>query len=304
MHEGNHTQAPADQGVTGELRVRRHTARSRYPTSRKRSEIQGTRRENGVGFPPETFRGALWSNCGRRYFSRGIHEAFPFSVRWCCFTRVLAGRGFCGESAAAQTSVQAPPILPQEFGGWEMQGSAQTSTDPAAADPTNAAVLKEYRFTDFASATYTRDDGRTLKIRAARFADASGAFGAYTFYLQPEMTERAGRRSGRVAGAARSVLSRARAGGCAVQPAVGYVGGGVARVGRRIAAAERSGGQSAGIHRVHAAARLHREHAEIRDGTGGAGGAGGAGFRGSGGFRRQFRSVSWVVTAPTAGKRR
>jgi len=26
-----------------------------------------------------------------------------------------------------------------------------------------------------------------LKIRAARFADASGAFGAYTFYLQPEM---------------------------------------------------------------------------------------------------------------------
>jgi len=56
-----------------------------------------------------------------------------------------------------------------------------------AADPTNAAVLKEYGFTDFASSTYTREDGRTLKIRAARFADASGAFGAYLFYLQPEM---------------------------------------------------------------------------------------------------------------------
>jgi hypothetical protein len=28
-----------------------------------------------------------------------------------------------------------------------------------------------------------------LNIRAARFADASGAFGAYTFYLQPEMTK-------------------------------------------------------------------------------------------------------------------
>ena len=68
-----------------------------------------------------------------------------------------------------------------------MQGSAATSRDAAAADPTNAAVLKEYRFTDFAASTYTRDDGRTLKIRAARFADASGAFGAYTFYLQPEM---------------------------------------------------------------------------------------------------------------------
>ena len=70
-----------------------------------------------------------------------------------------------------------------------MQGSAQKSIDPAVADPTNAAVLKEYRFTDLASSTYTRDDGRTLKIRAARFADASGAFGAYTFYLQPEMTK-------------------------------------------------------------------------------------------------------------------
>ncbi len=70
-----------------------------------------------------------------------------------------------------------------------MQGSAQSNTDPAAADPANAAVLKEYRFTDVSSSTYARDDGRTLKIRAARFADASGAFGAYTFYLQPSMTK-------------------------------------------------------------------------------------------------------------------
>jgi hypothetical protein len=85
--------------------------------------------------------------------------------------------------ATARTSA----ILPQTFGGWQMEGSAATSTDPATADPTNAAVLKEYRFSDYASATYTRDDGRTLKIRAARFADSSGAFGAYTFYLQPEM---------------------------------------------------------------------------------------------------------------------
>ena len=68
-----------------------------------------------------------------------------------------------------------------------MQGQARTSSDPAAADVTNAAVLKEARFSDLASATYTREDGRTLKIRAARFADASGAFSAYTFYLQPEM---------------------------------------------------------------------------------------------------------------------
>lgn len=81
----------------------------------------------------------------------------------------------------------AKELLPQSFGGWQMQGTAATSSNPAAADPANAAVLKEYRFTDFSSATYTRDDGRTLKIRAARFEDTSGAFGAYTFYLQPNM---------------------------------------------------------------------------------------------------------------------
>jgi hypothetical protein len=79
-------------------------------------------------------------------------------------------------------------LLPQQFEGWQMQGSTQMSADPAAADPTNAAVLKEYRFTDLATAAYVRDDGRTLKVRAARFADASGAFGAYLFYLQRAMT--------------------------------------------------------------------------------------------------------------------
>src|ERR1700693_2741643 len=91
--------------------------------------------------------------------------------------------------AHSSSSTQDPALLPQQFGGWEVQGSPQKSTDPAAADPTNATVLKEYRFTDLASSTYTQDDRRTLKIRAARFADASGAFGAYTFYLQPEMTK-------------------------------------------------------------------------------------------------------------------
>ncbi|MGA9509290.1 MAG: DUF6599 family protein [Candidatus Sulfotelmatobacter sp.] len=80
-----------------------------------------------------------------------------------------------------------PPILPNQFAGWQMQGAAQPSKDSAVADPTNAALLKEYGFKDFESATYKSDDGRKLKVRAARFADASGAFGAYTLYLQPGM---------------------------------------------------------------------------------------------------------------------
>lgn len=90
--------------------------------------------------------------------------------------------------AAGPGADSAPlPILPKQFAGWQIQGAAQASKDAAVADPTNAALLKEYGFTDFEAAAYKSDDGRTLKIRAARFADASGAFGAYTFYLQPEM---------------------------------------------------------------------------------------------------------------------
>jgi hypothetical protein len=96
----------------------------------------------------------------------------------------LAGMAF---AATPATDSPAPPILPKQFAGWEIQGTAQASKDAAAADPTNAALLKEYGFTDFEAAAYKSNDGRTLKIRAARFADASGAFGAYTFYVQPEM---------------------------------------------------------------------------------------------------------------------
>jgi hypothetical protein len=81
----------------------------------------------------------------------------------------------------------APPILPQQFAGWKLSGPAQASRDPAGADPVNAALLKEYGFTDFEAGTYTRDDGRKLAIKAARFTDATGAYGAFTYYKMPQM---------------------------------------------------------------------------------------------------------------------
>jgi hypothetical protein len=78
-------------------------------------------------------------------------------------------------------------ILPGQFSGWQTAGPTHASKDPGAADPVNAAVLKEYGFTDFESATYTRDDGRKLTLKAARFQDASGAYGAFTYYKLPQM---------------------------------------------------------------------------------------------------------------------
>ena len=91
---------------------------------------------------------------------------------------LLAGLALASETA---------PVLPKQFGGWQISGSSRTSADPVTADPVNAAALTEYGFTSFESATYTRDDGRKLTLKAARFADASGAYGAYTYYKTPSM---------------------------------------------------------------------------------------------------------------------
>ena len=51
-----------------------------------------------------------------------------------------------------------------------MQGSPQTSSDPALADAANAAVLKEYGFTDVSSSIYTRDVNQAM--RAVRDIEA------------------------------------------------------------------------------------------------------------------------------------
>ena len=78
-------------------------------------------------------------------------------------------------------------VLPKSFAGWTQSGQPQASADPAQADAAYPAVLKEYGFTDSETATYTREDGRKLVIKAARFNDATGAYGAFTFYRQPVM---------------------------------------------------------------------------------------------------------------------
>jgi hypothetical protein len=80
-----------------------------------------------------------------------------------------------------------PALLPPAFNGWQI--NAQTvkhGSDPAAVDPTDFPVLKEYGFDGFETATYTRN-GRSMQVKAARFNDTSGALGAFTFYRQPQM---------------------------------------------------------------------------------------------------------------------
>jgi len=97
---------------------------------------------------------------------------------------MMASRSALG--GAQQTGANAS-VLPAQFAGWDAKDGIIKSTDPEEADAANTPVLKEYGFQNLERATYTRDDGRKLVIRAAVFADTSGAYGAYTYYKTPVM---------------------------------------------------------------------------------------------------------------------
>jgi len=90
----------------------------------------------------------------------------------------------CAAAWAAEATL---PVLPGQFAGWQMKDSVTKSTDPSVADTADAPVLREYGFQRLEKATYARDDGRTLAVKAAVFADASGAYGAFTYYKTPIM---------------------------------------------------------------------------------------------------------------------
>lgn len=77
----------------------------------------------------------------------------------------------------------APLSLPSVFNGWVESGKPQEYTDPAAADAANAAALREYGLKRGVDATYKRA-GDTLTLRALRFDDVSGAYGAYSYFRQ------------------------------------------------------------------------------------------------------------------------
>jgi hypothetical protein len=108
-----------------------------------------------------------------------------------CTAAILAGSAQA-HSAPAKASTGAthrmlPPVpkalLPETFAGWTAAHPPRILTDTAQADAANAAVLKEYDFTDAAQDDYRRS-GETLSLRALRFHDSSGAYGAYSFFRQ------------------------------------------------------------------------------------------------------------------------
>jgi hypothetical protein len=97
-----------------------------------------------------------------------------------------AGQPSAAEKKAA-TTLTLPPspaaVLPDDFDGWAAADPPKTVNDAAALDAANAPALKEYGFNFAVVANYKRE-GETLAMRALRFDDESGAYGAYSYYRQ------------------------------------------------------------------------------------------------------------------------
>jgi hypothetical protein len=120
-------------------------------------------------------------------FSLPVVRAFPASVLAVSML-VLPALAQPGASTPS-----ASPLLPSDFAGWSLSAPVKESAAPEAADAANAEILKEYGFQQFASAQYANGDNK-LNIRAIRFQDASGAYGAFTFFHRPgSIAEQIGR---------------------------------------------------------------------------------------------------------------
>jgi hypothetical protein len=103
-----------------------------------------------------------------------------------CFSALLAW-GVSAQSVPATPPVKTSPVLlPPDFSGWTATAAPQAGNVPESIDAANAAVLKEYGLKDFATGDYRHGSGH-IAVKAMRFVDATGAYGAFTYYRKPEM---------------------------------------------------------------------------------------------------------------------
>jgi len=135
---------------------------------------------------------------GRAQSMRPKEHEIAF-MRWVAILVGCAALSYGAAQAGAQgeqptaaerqsaTTITLPPspkaLLPEAFDGWELAEPSKVLTGAEQADAANAEELKEYGFSAGLQASYKRE-GQTLSIRALRFEDTSGAYGAYSFYRQ------------------------------------------------------------------------------------------------------------------------
>jgi hypothetical protein len=108
------------------------------------------------------------------------------SILFC--SAVLSAGGMVWARASTKAATPAAntapaALLPAEFAGWAETAAPQSASDAERADAASAAALKEYGFTRGETASYKRG-ADTVTLRALRFSDATGAYGAYSYYRQ------------------------------------------------------------------------------------------------------------------------
>lgn len=94
-----------------------------------------------------------------------------------------AAKPAAAAAAAVPSPAPASAILPEDFAGWVPNSPPTVASDPVQMDAANAPALKEYGFAHGEIGVYKRD-GETLTVHGLRFNDATGAFGAYSYYRQ------------------------------------------------------------------------------------------------------------------------
>ncbi|HEX5233695.1 MAG TPA: DUF6599 family protein [Silvibacterium sp.] len=104
------------------------------------------------------------------------------------FSLALVSAHVFAQPASTQPQINHDPkvLLPDNFSGWVKNGAQTAGTKSAEADAKNADVLSEYGLKNFSEGAY-RHGSRELTLRALRFGDATGAYGAFTFYRKPDM---------------------------------------------------------------------------------------------------------------------
>lgn len=85
-------------------------------------------------------------------------------------------------------------LLPQNFAGW-----TRTAATPTNANPSDAPILQEYGLKQSSAAVYSSGSER-VTIHAWRFGDATGAYGMFTYFRQPQMQPEKIGRAGAAAG--------------------------------------------------------------------------------------------------------
>ena len=104
-----------------------------------------------------------------------------------CFQTLILSCVFAQSASVQQNADAQKSLLPSSFSGWVETGASTAGSTPNAAD---SDVLNEYGLKAASSGNYRRGNSHAV-LHAMRFADATGAYGAFTFYRKPGMSAEA-----------------------------------------------------------------------------------------------------------------